>query len=198
MLADLPSDFLATDFGRALRPTIDNMYRGPSAGAIPTPPPESAASVAAASPNPQMAASLLQAVAARAAAGMNNSGSSNYLPTPSATPTPATSTVASPIQIATNPSSFNSILHSHRAVVSFFTSATCGPCRFIEPTFEELAHAKTRGAGGGKVAFVKIDMSVGMSSQVAAEYSVRATPTFIMFLDGKKVSLPGLFAVKIG
>jgi len=53
--------------------------------------------------------------------------------------------------------------------------------------FEELAHKKTRGAGGGTVAFVKVDMGVGMGSQVAAEYSVRVTPTFIMFLDGKRV-----------
>lgn len=162
------------------------MYRGPNAGAIPTPPPEAAAGTL---PNLQMTPALLQAVAARAAGGMNNTGPSNYLPTPSATPTPASSTVASPIQIATNPSSFNSILRSHRAVVSFFTSATCGPCQFIEPTFEELAHEKTRGAGGGKIAFVKIERDVGMSNQVGAEYSIRATPTFIMFLDGKQVGV---------
>jgi thiol-disulfide isomerase/thioredoxin len=164
------------------------MYRGSGAGAILTPPPEAVNSAAAASPTPQLAASLLQAVASRAATGTNRSGSSTaYLPTPTATPTPATSAIASPIQIATNPTSFRSILSSHRAVVSFFTSATCGPCKFIEPTFEDLAHAKTRGGGGGLVAFVKVDMGVGMGHQVAAEYSVRVTPTFIMFLDGKKV-----------
>jgi desumoylating isopeptidase 1 len=162
------------------------MFRGP-VGAIPTPPPEGTAKNTNTPLDPQLASSLLQAVASRAA-GMNNSpSSSNSLPTPAATPTPATSTVASPIQIATNPSSFHSLLGSHRAVVSFFTSATCGPCKFIEPVFEELAHKKTRGAGGGRIAFVKIDMGVGMGSQVAAEYSVRVTPTFIMFLDGKKV-----------
>jgi desumoylating isopeptidase 1 len=166
------------------------MYRGPSPGAFPMPPQQAAA---AASPNPQLASSFLQAVASRAA-GMDSSfpassspSTTSYPPTSNANSTPAGATVASPIQIATNSSSFHSLLRSHRAVVAFFTSATCGPCKFIEPVFEELAHEKTQGTAAGKVAFVKVDMGVGMGSQVAAEYSVRVTPTFIMFLNGKKV-----------
>ncbi len=67
----------------------------------------------------------------------------------------------------------------------------------IEPVFEEIAQAmnsnpKGRGAGGkvgvgGQVAFVKVDLGVGMGSMVAREYGVTATPTFGFFLDGKKV-----------
>ncbi|KZT23414.1 DUF862-domain-containing protein [Neolentinus lepideus HHB14362 ss-1] len=182
---DLPSDFLSTPFGAALRPTIDNMYRRPTSGAAPFPPSgiaQSAASAAAASPNPQLAASLLQAVAARAAQGQQLP-----TPSPSGSSTPSTQTVAAPIHMTTNPSSWQSLLKSHRAVTAFFTSATCGPCRMIEPVFEEIAHAKTQGRNTGQVAFAKIDLGTGMSSQIAAEYGVRVTPTFVFFLDGKKI-----------
>ena len=43
----------------------------------------------------------------------------------------------------------------------------------IEPVFEELARAKVR----GQVAFVKVDLTVGMGSVVEREHDVAATPT---------------------
>ncbi|VDC02435.1 unnamed protein product [Peniophora sp. CBMAI 1063] len=182
-IKDLPSDFLSTPFGAALRPTIDSMFRRPVPGAAPSPAPapQLPPAAAAATQNPALAASLLQAVAQRAASS------------PSGTSTPSTQTVAAPIQIASNPASFHNILASHRVSVAFFTSATCGPCRVIAPVFEELAREKTSGAGAsgaggskGKIAFVKVDLGVLSSQAVASEYSVRATPTFIFFLDGQK------------
>jgi desumoylating isopeptidase 1 len=57
----------------------------------------------------------------------------------------------------------------------------------IEPVFERLAEEKTQGRGSGAVAFAKIDMGVGMGGMVANEWRVRVTPTFIFFLDGKRV-----------
>lgn len=165
---DLPSDFLSTDFGRALRPTIDHMYDRPTAVSAPSP----------SSSTPQVATSLLRSVTEGAAA----SSRPDY-------PTSGLSSVVSPIHVSTNLASFQSILESHRAVVAFFTSATCGPCRFIEPTFEEIAEQKTGGVGPGLVAFVKVDIQVGAGHQLASRYSVRATPTFIMFMDQKKVRL---------
>jgi hypothetical protein len=65
----------------------------------------------------------------------------------------------------------------------------------IEPVFEDLARSKknlTTGSGGNpqaesQIAFVKVDLGVGMGSMVAREYGVSATPTFGFFLDGKKV-----------
>ena len=48
----------------------------------------------------------------------------------------------------------------------------------IEPVFEELARSK----GQQQVAFVKVDLGVGMGSMVAREYGVAATPTFGFFL----------------
>jgi thiol-disulfide isomerase/thioredoxin len=57
----------------------------------------------------------------------------------------------------------------------------------IEPVFEELAREKGHGNATDQVAFAKVDLSVGLGSMVAREYSVTATPTFVFFLDGKKV-----------
>ncbi|KAI0056556.1 DUF862-domain-containing protein [Artomyces pyxidatus] len=168
-IKDLPSDFLSTPFGAALRPTIDAMYRRPT-GATPTATPPSGFP-GSSQTNPQLASSLLQAVASRASGA----------PAPS----PSTGTVAAPIHVSTNSASFHSLLGAHRAVVAMFTSTTCAPCRMIEPVFEDLAHAKTKGSG--MIAFVKVDTGAGMGGMVGSEYGVRATPTFLFFLDGKQV-----------
>ena len=45
----------------------------------------------------------------------------------------------------------------------------------------------SRGQRGPRVAFVKVDLAVGMGSMVARKQGVAATPTFGFFLDGKKV-----------
>jgi hypothetical protein len=54
----------------------------------------------------------------------------------------------------------------------------------IEPVFDNLSREKSARQG---VAFSKIDMGVGLGHAVASEYNVQVTPTFIFFLDGKKV-----------
>ena len=167
---DLPADFLSTPFGAALRPTIDNMFRRPGSG--PSTP-------RTATPT----SSLIQSVAERATAP---SIIPQYLPTPVATPQPQSGamTVSAPLQICTNVQHFQSIISSHRAVSAFFTSRTCPPCRIVEPVFEDLAVAK---ASNG-VAFVKVDISSMMSGSIASAYGVRATPTFLFFLDGKRIA----------
>ncbi|KAI0755121.1 PPPDE putative peptidase domain-containing protein [Daedaleopsis nitida] len=186
-IKDLPSDFLSTPFGAALRPTIDAMFRRPVPGAAPVPPavpaPEALQQAASASPDPALASALLQAVASQA----YQTGSLS-MPTslPQRPPAPGSSTVAGPIHMCTNAPALHGLLQSHRAAVVFFTSATCGPCRMIEPVFEDLAHQKTHGRDGGRAAFVKVDMAMAMGGQVGAEWGVRVTPTFLFFLDGKK------------
>ncbi|GJJ15677.1 hypothetical protein Clacol_009955 [Clathrus columnatus] len=159
---ELPQEFLSTPFGAALRPTIDAMFRRPSAGAPTVLPPSSGSS-------------LLNSVASRAA------GEPQIPSVPSA----STSTLSSPLQISTNPASFHAILSSHRCVSVFFTSSTCAPCNLIAPTFEDLAwkHAKSN-----VIAFVKVDMGVGLGNQIAQKWGIRVTPTFMFFLDGKKSS----------
>ncbi|KAH9480191.1 Desumoylating isopeptidase 1 [Psilocybe cubensis] len=170
-IKDLPTDFLSTPFGAALRPTIDAMYRRPTPGPIPTP-----ASAAAASPDPQLASAILQAVAAQAQGnGTAQAGSK------------ATESLASPIHIVTNPASFNGFLKTHKASVALFTSKTCPPCRVIEPVFERLAEEKGIQDGKDGAAFAKIDIDVGMGNALASQWNVRATPTFMFFLNGQKL-----------
>ncbi|KAG8732365.1 hypothetical protein FRC12_019301 [Ceratobasidium sp. 428] len=167
-IRDLPADFLSTPFGASLRPTIDNMFRRPTPGA--TPPVAHTPTRTTASAG--ISDLLLQAVAQRAA-------SSPEAPTTGAS---AASTVAAPIHISTNSASLTSLLNTHKTAVVFFTSTNCGPCRMIEPAFEDYAREK----GGPDVAFVKVSLD-GMGGQgVAAQYGVRATPTFLFFLNGEK------------
>lgn len=133
----------------------------------PTPP----VGTASAAPNPQLAASLLQAVAAQAQ-------------TQQPARTQETGSLTAPLHASTNPASFHALLRTHQAAVALFTSATCPPCRMIEPVFERLSEER----GGAGTAFIKVDMGVGQGSAVASEWHVRVTPTFIFFLDGKKAS----------
>ncbi|KAI0248568.1 PPPDE putative peptidase domain-containing protein [Lactifluus subvellereus] len=178
-IKDLPADFLSTPFGAALRPTIDAMFSPPT-GSGSTQPTTSYSLPQAASNRTTNAAA-----AATARALASDSGySSNSTPTPTpSNPNP------NPIHVSTDPASFRRLLGAHRAVVAMFTSATCGPCRMIEPVFEELARAKKAGGKerGDGVAFVKVDLGVGMGVMVAREHNVAATPTFGFFLDGKRI-----------
>ncbi|KAJ6508961.1 PPPDE putative peptidase domain-containing protein [Mycena sanguinolenta] len=173
-VSELPSDFLSTPFGAALRPTIDAMYRRPTPGAPAAAPPP---------PNQPVAASLLQAVAAQAQASPSNP--------PPAAPLAATENLASPLHPSTNSASFRALLRTHRAVVAFFTDFQgCPPCRMVTPVFEQLAAEKgIRVATGGRgAAFTKIDLRVGAGGTLATEWGVRATPTFMFFLDGTKIA----------
>ena len=163
---DLPTDFLSTPFGTALRPTIDGMYRRAAPGAPPR------------RPLPSAASAILQGIAQQVAAGGSGAVPALALAAP-------TSTLTAPVQICSNPTSFQYILSDHKAVTVFITSATCGPCRMIEPVFEDLAHMK---ACPG-VAFAKVDMEVGLGHQVAGLYNVRVTPTFLFFVNGNLVRL---------
>lgn len=164
---DLPTDFLNTPFGTALRPTIDSMYRRAPPGALPRQPPPSATSA------------LLQGIADHAAATGSMTASNPAAPT---------STLTAPVQICSNPASLRTILSTHKAVTVFFTSATCGPCRMIEPVFDDLAHTK---ASPG-IAFAKVDMGVGLGHQVAQLFNVRVTPTFLFFVNGNLVRITSL------
>lgn len=67
--------------------------------------------------------------------------------------------------------------------VIFFTSATCPPCKMAYPMYDQLAEELK-----DKVTLIKIDISQPMASQVAQQYSIRATPTFVTFLKGKEES----------
>ncbi len=122
-----------------------------------------------------LSSSILQSVASQARA---NPG----------TYTEATSSLTGPVHIVTNPATFNHFIKSYRVAVALFTAPqTCPPCRVIEPVFDQLAEEKAMRDRKNGAAFAKIDLNVGMGRVLATEWGVRATPTFMFFLDGKKV-----------
>lgn len=61
----------------------------------------------------------------------------------------------------------------------FFTSSTCAPCKIVYPTYDELAEE-----AGDKAVLIKVDLNKAFD--VSSRYKVRATPTFMTFLGGKK------------
>lgn len=65
-----------------------------------------------------------------------------------------------------------------KCAVIFFTSSTCGPCKLAYPTYDSLAAEHT------KVPFIKID--INNAHELASKYQIRATPTFMTFLQGQK------------
>ncbi|KAG5300730.1 thioredoxin [Histoplasma ohiense] len=63
--------------------------------------------------------------------------------------------------------------------VIFFTSAKCPPCKVMYPVYDELAEE-----AGDKAILIKVDIS--RAFDVSTKYGIRATPTFMTFLKGKK------------
>lgn len=100
---------------------------------------------------------------------------------------PAASGVQQPVAIqhASNLATLERWLQSYRAVVVFFTSASCPPCRMIKPDFERLIQEKNSDSAQIKILGVIVDTSVAFDA--ASKYGIRATPTFMLFQDGQKV-----------
>ncbi|CAL5193877.1 unnamed protein product [Lathyrus oleraceus] len=68
---------------------------------------------------------------------------------------------------------------SDKLIVVDFTASWCGPCRFMAPTFAELAKEKPH------IIFLKVD--VDELKTLAEEWGIRAMPTFLFFKEGKEV-----------
>lgn len=91
------------------------------------------------------------------------------------------SSAAARVREVSNLGGLDALLSEARSscAVVFFTSATCGPCRMLYPLYDELAEEV---ADKGLV--IKADISI--ARDVAARYSITATPTFITFLKGEQ------------
>lgn len=85
------------------------------------------------------------------------------------------------VRDARNLQELDSLLASAQksCAVVFFTSATCGPCKMLYPTYDQLAAEV-----GDKAVLIKVD--IAQAFDVGSRYSIRATPTFITFLRGKE------------
>jgi len=76
--------------------------------------------------------------------------------------------------------SFESAVHSGKAVLVDFFATWCGPCRMIAPMIEELAAEYEGKAIVGKV---NVDEEPGL----AQRFGVMSIPTLIVLKDGKVV-----------
>ncbi|XP_011085782.1 thioredoxin H2 [Sesamum indicum] len=74
---------------------------------------------------------------------------------------------------------FNSSKQLNKLMVVDFSATWCGPCKFMEPVFNNLS------AKYSDVDFVKID--VDELSDVSREFGVQAMPTFLLLKQGKEV-----------
>jgi thioredoxin 1 len=79
--------------------------------------------------------------------------------------------------------------HAGRVLIDFYTP-TCPPCRAMAPTLEQIATEQQE-----MLKVVKVDASE--EQELAAEFGIRAVPTFVLLNAGaKKAQLTGLRSKK--
>lgn len=85
------------------------------------------------------------------------------------------------VQEVSNLQELNAALEraGNQSAIVFFTSVTCPPCKALYPLYDELAAEHGKG-----VALIKVDTS--RAYDVAQQYTITATPTFVTFVHGKR------------
>lgn len=73
------------------------------------------------------------------------------------------------------------VLESSIPVLVDFSAEWCGPCRMLQPIFEEVANEQ-----GGKIKFARVD--IDLAQRTATAYRIRGVPTLILFNKGQVVA----------
>ncbi|MCJ1474773.1 hypothetical protein MMC13_003433 [Lambiella insularis] len=156
-ITSLPQTVLNTPFGQMLKPQLDQAMRGITQ----TPAPPSSIRQPTTSSN---------GTTAKHPNYVNSNGAKE--------PTSR----AGMVHNVTRLRELNQLLDSAKSscAVIFFTSATCPPCKLCYPAYEELAVE-----AGSKAVLIKVDLS--QAHEIGSTYQVRATPTFMTFLNGDKM-----------
>ncbi|KAK6729342.1 hypothetical protein RB195_006411 [Necator americanus] len=86
-----------------------------------------------------------------------------------------------PVRVCQDDSDFQSAMAEAggKPIVVDFSAEWCGPCKMIAPVFESLSNKYM------SMVFLKVD--VDKCEETAAQNGVSAMPTFIVFMNGKKV-----------
>jgi len=71
------------------------------------------------------------------------------------------------------------LLAEKSCAVIFFTSQTCPPCKPLYPVYQELAKDTA-----DRAIVIKVDIDIAFD--ISRAYEIRATPTFITFLNGEQ------------
>ncbi|KAI9169097.1 hypothetical protein LWI28_006896 [Acer negundo] len=74
---------------------------------------------------------------------------------------------------------FEASKETNKLLVVDFTATWCGPCKSMEPAIKEFVAKYT------EVEFIKID--VDKFEEIAKQFGIEATPTFILVKKGKEV-----------
>ncbi|KAI9852521.1 MAG: hypothetical protein M1824_001870 [Vezdaea acicularis] len=156
-ITSLPQTVLNTPFGQMLRPALDNAMR--SVTQAPLPP---------ASAIPQRG-DVARPIAA-STNGVNSKPASNGI-----------HSSQGKVHNVTSLRELDTLLASasKSCATIFFTAATCPPCKLVYPAYDELA-----AEAGNKAVLIKVDTT--QAYEIASQYSIRATPTFITFLKGQR------------
>lgn len=157
-ITSLPQDVLKTPFGQMLKPQLESAIRGVTQA-----------------PVPQRAIPQSNGYA-------NSNGSSaasslhQTIPTTKANEYPVHG-----VHSVTKVKELEKLLSLAKTscAVIFFTSSTCAPCKIVYPAYDELA-----AEFGSKAVLIKVD--INHAYEIASQYRVRATPTFMAFLLGEK------------
>ncbi|MCJ1248972.1 hypothetical protein MMC30_006193 [Trapelia coarctata] len=156
-ITSLPKTVLDTPFGQMLKPQLDRSMREVTQAPIPS-----------------------SSVPTKPRATTNGyAASSTSMNGGAIKPTSFSTGV---VHNVTKLSELDALLQSAKTscAVIFFTSATCPPCKLCYPAYEELAAEP-----GNKAVLIKVDLS--KSYDIGPKYQVRATPTFMTFLNGEKL-----------